>query len=207
VNFYDILVSEYPIIHAKKTNMYNLEQIQVNQEEGADRRDVIRDSLRGFIQENKMTARQVEDAYFICIDQGVTGDGGAIPDERVISLAKRFSDAEQDGFALNAIGGIVSEIERHSAAPEKFLAFIETLPVDDRSRRSLLSIFEQNRTGEIRFLDPKTLEYIIPHGMRLPDTFKALPVEDRAEQLLDILTLFVKKIGDREFGIEFSEKG
>ncbi|MEI7750186.1 MAG: hypothetical protein WCJ25_04245 [Candidatus Moraniibacteriota bacterium] len=187
--------------------MFNPEQGKANHEGGVDRNEKIRQSLRDFIQKNGMTAQQVEDAFFVCIDKETKNTDDESFDECVSGLAKRFSDAEQEGFALNEIGSIVSEMARRMDAPEQLLAFINSLPVDDRSRRSLRSIFEKNRTGEIRFIDQNTLKYIIPTSMRLPNAFKALSVEDRAEQLLDVLSLFVKKIGNREFGIEFSEEG
>ena len=186
--------------------MFKPEQGGSSRENKAENHDEeTKASLKAFIRNNGMNVQQVEDAYFICIDRDATSVDEAVPDERVFSLAKLFSDAEREGFALNGIGGIVSEMERRVSAPGKLLAFINDLPVDDRSRRSLISIFEQNRTGEIRFVDPKTLQYIVSQCMRLPDTFKELSVEERAEQLLDVLSLFVKKIGDRSFGIEFSD--
>ena len=187
--------------------MFNPELTNGRHEGGVERNEGILESLRGFIRENKMNAKQVEDAYFGCIDGEVNGFEEAIPGDLVMGLAKRFVDAEQEGIALNAIGVIVSEMEKHAAAPEHLLAYINGLPVDNRSRKSLISIFEMNRTGELQFLDPKTLEYIIPRSMRLPAVFKDLSKEERAEQLLDVLSLFVKHIGERNFGIEFSEEG
>ncbi len=186
--------------------MFNPEQGGSRRENKAENHDdETKASLKAFIRNNGMNVQQVEDAYFICIDRDATSVDEAILDERVFSLAKLFSDAEQEGFALNGIGGIVSEMERRVSAPGNLLAFINNLPMDDRSKQTLYSIFEKNRTGEIRFLDPTTLEYIVQQGMRLPDAFKELSMEERAEQLCDVLSLFVKKIGDRNFGIEFSD--
>lgn len=187
--------------------MFSPERGNGNREGGVDRSEVIAKSVRDFVQENGMTAQQVEDAYFICIDRDTTNAREEISDERVLSLAKRFSDAEQEGLALNKIGSIVSAIRRTEDAPETYRSFIDKLRTSDRDRKVLLSIFEKNRVGEIRFIDPKTLEYIVPMAMRLPKSFQSLSAEIRAEQLADVLSLFMNQIGNRDFGVEFSDEG
>ncbi len=187
--------------------MYNAEQLKTSHEKEADRSEVIAKSLRDFIRSNKMNAQQVEDAYFFSIDHDSTDIDENDHENLVVTLARQFSDAEKEGFALNEIGDIVSEMQRRTGAPEQLLTYINSFPVDDRSRRLLRSIFEQNRVGEIRFVDPTTLKYIGPKSMRLPNAFKSLSAEERAEKLFNALSRVVKHFGNKIFGIEFSEEG
>lgn len=43
--------------------------------------------------------------------------------------------------------------------------------------------------------------------MRLPNAFKSLSAEERAEKLFNALSRVVKHFGNKIFGIEFSEEG
>lgn len=113
---------------------------------------------------------------------------------------------EGQGMTVDIPGALLSEMQGREQASDLYLDYVDSLPVGPKEKRVLKSVLEGNRNGELTFIDLKTLEYVVPVGLRIGKEVSELSREVRAEKLLKSLKAIMEAIGKRPFGIEFVEE-
>lgn len=161
-----------------------------------------REALKDDIEKSGLSTERFEQVLgvFLGDEEGGVNDGV----ER--EMLERLRALEKQGMTVDVPGALLSEMQRHEQASSLYFEYIDSLPIDSKEKRVLKSVLEENRNGELTFIDPKTLDYVVPIGLRIEKGTNELSREDRAEKLLGSLKAVIEAIGKKPFGVEFVEE-
>lgn len=161
-----------------------------------------RETLKQEIAKSGLSAERFERVLGVFLGD----EEGGVDDGVEQELLERLRVLEEQGMTVDVPGALLSEMQRHEQAPGFYFEYVDSLSISPKEKRVLKSVLEGDRNGELTFIDPKTLDYVVPIGLRIEKGTNELSREDRAERLLGSLKAVIEVIGKKPFGVEFVEE-
>jgi len=78
--------------------------------------------------------------------------------EEVIMMAKKMETLMDGGMPLNRIVELVNQKTDYESAPEVYRAMVRKMPINEKGKKTLISIMEENRAGKLCIIDGETMK-------------------------------------------------
>lgn len=102
-----------------------------------------------YIQENKLSPTDLEDAYFIAL--GISPN--VIKNEAIYTLAQKIEQHSKQGLSLTKIKDAIEFGFEDQNALQNYTDFVSRMKITEREKQVLLSIVEKKRSGELQIRD------------------------------------------------------